>query len=161
MVMKYFTNDWFFSRLSEEDMEKLVEQYSNYISSVFEKLPFVLKMLVKSVNLHDGIIVTSSLEEKNVLALELFCGDLQSGYFLLNLSYAGISEDSRNLERLERFAEVHAAELEVVSDVFCHKLLLSSGSEIEIKFSDVSLRICSKTAKDYKDVKSLKKQMIG
>jgi hypothetical protein len=33
MVMKYFTNDWFFSRLSEEYMEKIAEQYWNYIDS--------------------------------------------------------------------------------------------------------------------------------
>jgi hypothetical protein len=159
--MKHFTSDWFFSRLAEEDMEKIAVQYWNYIDSVFEKLPFALKILAKSVNLHDGNVIASALEEKShTLTLELFCGDLQSGYFLLQLIYTGISEDSKNFERLEKFTEVHAAELEAVSNGFSHRLLLSSGSEVEIKFLDVSLQVYTKTAKDYKDIKSLKKQMV-
>lgn len=162
MVMKYFTKEWFFSRLGEVDMEKIAEQYWNYIDSVFEKLPFALKMLAKSVNLHDSIVIASVLEEKSrILTLELFCGNLQSGYFLLQLMYTGVSEDSQNLEGLEKFVEVHANELEVVSSGFCQRFLLSSGSEVEIKFLDVSLQVYTKTAKDYKDVKSLKKQIAG
>ena len=162
MVMKYFTNDWFFSRLAEDDMEKIAEQYWNYIDSVFEKLPFTLKMLAKSLNLHDGIVISSVLEEKShTLTLELLCGDLQSGYFLLQLIYTGVSEDSKNLGKFEKFIEVHAAELEVGNGDFFHRWLLSSGSEIEVKFLDVSLQIYTKTAKDYKDIKALKKQTAG
>lgn len=62
--MKYFTNDWFISRLPEEDLERIAEDYWNYIDSVFDKFPFTLKMLAKYVNLHDGIVLKSDLDKK-------------------------------------------------------------------------------------------------
>ncbi len=163
MVMKYFTNDWFFSRLAEEDMEKIAEQYWHYIDSIFEKLPFTVKMLGKSLNLHDGIVISSVLEEKSrTLTLELLCGDLQSGYFLLKLVYIGVSQNSRNLEGLEKFVEIYANELESSNyKQFFHRLLLSNGSEVQVEFLDVSLQIYTKTAQDYKDIRALKRQTVG
>lgn len=77
----------------------------------------------------------------------------------MQLIYTGVSKDSNNLDRLEKFAEIYTNELEVDRHKrFLHRLLLSNGSEIQIEFLDLSVYIFTKTAKDYENIKILKKQ---
>jgi len=160
--MKYFTNDWFFSKLSDDNIEAISVRYWGYIDSVFEELPFALKVLSKYVNLHDGIVVESIFDDKlRVLKLELFCGDLQSGYFLLQLRYSVISAQSKNLEKIEKFLEIFTDELEMIDhNHFNHRLLLSNKAEIQIGFSDISINIINKTPEDYENICALKRKII-
>lgn len=162
MTMKYFTKEWFFSKLSEEELENIAKEYGDYIDSVFDALPFTLKILSKCVSLHDGIITASTLEGNNQsLQIELFCGNLQSGYFLLQLMYTGVSKSSRNLDQLEKFTEIYTNELEMYQHKrFFHRLLLSSGSEIQVEFLDVSIHICNKTTQDYNNIKAMKRDTV-
>jgi hypothetical protein len=160
MIMKYFTNDWFFSKLSDDDIEEISGRYWGYIDCIFEKLPFTLKVLSKYVNLHDGVVVESNFnKEKHVLKLELFCGDLQSGYFLLQLHYNGISDQSKNLEKIENFLEICADELEMIDhNHFNHRILLSNSIELQIGFSDISINIINKKPEDYETISVLKRK---
>lgn len=162
MIMKYFTNDWFFSKLSDDDIEEISGQYWGYIDSIFEKLPFSLKVLSKYVNLHDGIVVESNFnEEKRALKLELFCGDLQCGYFLLQLHYSGISGHSKNLGKIENFLEIYTDELEMIDhNHFNHRILLSNNTEIQVGFSDVSINIINKRPEDYENISALKRKTM-
>lgn len=82
--MEYFTNEWFFSRFSEDHIETAKTEYWSYMDGIFDGLPFTIKLLAKSINLHDGIIIETS-REREKLNIDLFCGDLQTGYFLLQL----------------------------------------------------------------------------
>ncbi len=162
MIMKYFTNDWFFSKLSDDEMEAISAQYWGYIDSVFEKLPFALKVLSKYVNLHDGIVVESNFnDERHVLKLELFCGDLQSGYFLLQLCYNEISGQSKNLEKIEGMLEIFTDELEMIDhNHFYHRMLLSNKAEIQIEFSGFSINIINKRPEDYENMCALKRKAM-
>lgn len=163
MIMKYFTNDWFFSKLSDDDMEEISSRYWGYIDSVFEKLPFSLKVLSKQINLHDGVVLESTFDkERHILNLEIFCGDLQTGYFLLQLHYSGISEHSKNLEKIEKFLEIFTTEIEMIDhNHFNHRFLLSSKEEVKIEFLDVSINIMNKTPRDHKEICALKRKKIS
>jgi len=160
MIMKYFTNDWFFSKLSDDAIEEISGQYWDYIGCIFEKLPFALKVLSKHVNLHDGIVVERNFDkEKHFLKLELFCGDLQSGYFLLQLDYSGVSDQSKNLEKIKGFSEIYTDELEMIGpNRFNHRILFSNSTEAQIDFSDISIKIVNKKSEDYKAMRALKRK---
>ena len=151
MIMKYFTNDWFFSKLSEDEIDRISDEYWAYIDSIFEKLPFTLKILSKSINLHDGIVVNTNFNrESHLLKLDFFCGDLQSGYFLLQLEYSGISDQSKNVDRFEPYVEIFTDELEIVGiNHFIHRILLSNKIEVQMEFSDLIIKIVNKTPEDF------------
>lgn len=81
-TMEYFTKEWFFSKLSEEDHERVVKEYGDDIDSVFDKLLFTLKILSRCVNLHDGIVVSSKLEENSQnLQMSFFVAICKGGIF--------------------------------------------------------------------------------
>ena len=92
-------------------------------------------------------------KERNVLKLDLFCGDLQSGYFLLQLHYSDISSWSKNLEKIKKFSEIFTDELEITNhNHFIHRMLLSNNEEIQIEFGDISINVINKNPEDYENI---------
>lgn len=85
MIMKYFTSDWFSSKLSEDEIDRISDEYWAYIDSIFEKLPFALKILSKSINLHDGIVVNTNFNrESHLLKLDFFAVIYKVAIFFYN-----------------------------------------------------------------------------
>ena len=86
--MKYFTQQWCWADLSTQQVEKISKSYDNYTDSIYAKLPFPLKLLAKSICLHDGLVkkLTFTPAEKN-LALSGIFGDLAVGYFKMRIEY--------------------------------------------------------------------------
>ena len=54
--MKYFTKKWCFVELKDKEVDSIYEKYQKYISEIYLKLPVTLKILVKDLLLHDGLI---------------------------------------------------------------------------------------------------------
>lgn len=140
--MKYFTKEWFSGALTDEEMDKSLLTYWDYIDSIFGTLPFSVKVLSKYINLHDGIIQDMQVDQElKVMYLTILGGDLQSGYF-------GRSEEVTSLKKPR---EVLASELEMDNkSSFTHNLLLSDKEVLKVVFSDLSLSLSTMTAADYK-----------
>ena len=153
--MKYYTQEWCFSNLDDQEIEERQKNYFEYIDKIYEKLPFTLKLLAKKINLHDGIISSIAFHhEQNILILKGVFGDLQTGYFLLEIKYL----KTKNLSKELLISIFNEKKLEVLSDEFeffslgsySHRILFSSKQEIEILFGDMEVCINNTTAESYK-----------
>lgn len=154
-MMKYFTKDWCFGDLDDDNIQEVKKNYWEYINHIKDSLPFALKLLASNMNLHDGIISKASCSsEKKSLRIEGIFGDLQTGYFKLKIEYLNISEpDINDLKTIfeGRTIEIISDEIELVSQrLFSHRLLFSTKKEIEIRFSDIEIKINSASTESYK-----------
>jgi hypothetical protein len=85
--MNYFTPEWHRSDLDEHPGKK----YREHIVSMLRRWPPPVRWLANSVSLHDGHIREFSWNlNEATLFLRLRCGDLQVGYFDLDLHYSGV-----------------------------------------------------------------------
>lgn len=153
--MKYFTKEWCFSDLDDHEIEKRLTSYRNYISNIYKNLPFALKLLAKNINLHDGrLMKVSFIQDENLLLLNGIFGDLQNGYYFLEIKYVSIS--GLNTEELTSIFKdqeivILSDEIEFFSDnFFSHKMLFSTKKDINIQFKDIQIVIRNATPKDYK-----------
>lgn len=153
--MKYFTKEWCFSDLDDSEIDRISESYRDYIEDTYKRLPFVLKILAKNLNLHDGrLIKVSFIKDEGCLLLDGIFGDLQMGYFFLEIRYLGISglsEDVLNKIFKNQELEILSDEIEFIYDKhFSHKMLFSSKNDIDLQFTDIQIVIRNATPKDYK-----------
>jgi hypothetical protein len=153
--MKYFTKEWCFSDLNDREIDKRLVSYKDYISKIYEKLPFALKALSRNLNLHDGRLMKVIFNQKeNALLLEGIFGDLQSGYYFLELKYIGISGLSTELLAScfrDQEIQVLSDEIEFISqNHFSHKFLFSTKRDIDIQFNDLQIGMRNAMPKDYK-----------
>jgi len=150
--MKYFTAAWASGELSDAEEDAVVPAYEVHIEALTPQLPETLCSLATDVNLHDGLIRRIAIERSAArLTIELRCGDLQSGYFDLDLRYSGVDMNSLDTSMLRELAGNEAAEVlydEVDSDdVYIHRMLFWVGREkqrdpyreLEIRFSTFDL----------------------
>ncbi len=151
--MKYFTKEWCFGNLTDEATEEKIVQYNEYINNIYTRLPVSLKILVKGISLHDGIINKVKFAN-NVLTLYGIFGNLQTGYFFLTIKYLEVL--SLNKEALEFI--FNNKKIEILNDEFekldennyLHKLFFASKQEIEIPFRDVAIEIQNTFPDNYK-----------
>ncbi len=154
-MMKYFTKDWCFGDLDDDKIQEVKKNYWEYIDHIKDSLPFPLKLLATNINLHDGIIdKVSYFSEKKSLKIEGIFGDLENGYFKLEVKYLNISEPKiRVLKTIfeQQTIEVISDEIELVSPrLFSHRFLLSTKKKIEIRFSDIEIKINNASSESYK-----------
>ena len=153
--MKYFTQDWCDGKLNDMETEQKLRFYRGYIQKIYEKLPFTLKILSQSVNLHDGRLKSVVFDSgKNKLLIKGVFGDLATGYFVLEVKYLQVV--SVNIKLLvnifkNKKIEILSDEIEMLSDaMFSHRILFSLNKCIEIKFKDIELKIKTATFEQYK-----------
>ncbi len=152
--MKYFTKEWCFSKLDDQEIEHRLESYRNYVQNIYKKLPFVLKLLVQNINLHDGKLETIyfSPDKKNLILRGVF-GDLESHYFELEIEYLRIKNEKNDLLDSvfkDQEIEILSDEIEVLSEnLFSHRILFSTQKYIEIQFEDIKFKIQNANPKDY------------
>ena len=85
--MNYFTLEWLHSDADEHPGKK----YREHLIPLLKQWPTPVRMLANSISLHDGLIRELSWDtQKATLFLRLRCGDLQVGYFDLDLRYSGV-----------------------------------------------------------------------
>jgi hypothetical protein len=149
--MKYFTKELFSGSLSDKMMDTIINSYWEYIDSIFNRLPFILKLLSKHIYLHDGIIQNLKIDNDiKSVKINILGGDLENGYFSLILIYSGVIKHSSTVDSI---LEIRASEIELIDNGnFIHRILSNKGV-IETIFSDLELNITTKTATDYKNAK--------
>lgn len=152
--MKYFTKEWCFSNLDDREIKKRWNAYKKYIDGIYERLPYVLKILARHLNLHDGRVKNVNFyKNKSVLNINGVFGDQQVGYFFLDIKYFDVS----NLNDNKIKSIFNSIKVEVLSDeiefltenLFSHRILFSTKQDIDIQFRDVEISISSAFYKDY------------
>ncbi len=103
--MKYFTREWHSGQLDDAEFERRVKVYWLHINEILPKLPKPCRDLATGkhkITLHDAKIrkVTYHREKKQ-LCLSLSCGDLQIGYFDLDITYFDVMDIEKIAARLQ------------------------------------------------------------
>jgi len=149
--MKYFTRDFICSSLSDEESEQIRTSYHQHIELLLPNLPESIAELTEKINLHDGLICRVIVDQKTgKLTMELRCGDLQVGYFDLELAYSGVKFSALDLVALaalvrDRRTEILSDELDIDKDnTYIHRILFYPIGEISIHFESINLNQESK-----------------
>lgn len=144
--MEYFTRAWASGRLSDEACEQVQVAYEQHLSALLPKMPKSIAALANEVNLHDGLIGEVIVNSKaRRVTMELRCGDVQTGYSDLTLSYSGVRFEKLNLATLARRARDRRTELlcdEVDVDEsgdYVHRILFWPKDELSIAFSGLQI----------------------
>lgn len=144
--MKYYTRAWATGGLPEQEFEEAHNAYQRRLDQIGGLLPDPLATIARDVSLHDALIrrVVADLS-KNRLRLELLCGDLQIGYFDLDLEYRNVDWDCLDRKILARRARDNETEI-LCEEVDClaerrfeHRLLFWPKDEISIRFNEFDL----------------------
>jgi hypothetical protein len=145
--MRFLTREWHSGLHSDEVAEQVEDDYRRHITAVLPQLPPPLRDLARGVDLHDGLIRLVEVDvAARELRLALRCGDLQVGYFDLDLCYRGVRIDLLDRAVLDIIArdpttEVLYSEVDVFDDdVFVHRVLFSPFyREIHVVFTGLSM----------------------
>ena len=103
--MNYFTPAWHSGELDDEVVEKSIRDYKRHLARLLPSLPPEVQRLATRISLHDGLLWEALVDRGQArLRLTLRCGDLQVGYFDLELEYAGVSFSLGAIEALRRLS---------------------------------------------------------
>ena len=158
--MRFFTKKWHAGNMEDREMNETLNKYNEYITQIYAQLPVTLKILAKSISLHDGFIknVLFFENQRKIIISGIF-GDLEFGYYTLKLKYMDIQ--LKNLKLMKdifsnKKLEILFNEIEVLhSNIYSHKFLFSSEKEIEIIFQNLELEIINDIPDNYKISKCL------
>ncbi len=143
--MKYFAREWATGELSDEESERIVSDYWVHIDTLLPSLPPAVAALARDINLHDGLIHRVLVQpEQRRLELELRCGDLQVGYFDLDLIYSEVRMDLLDIPLLQALArdrqtEVLYDEVDLDESNYVHRILFWPEGEIAIVFRSLQV----------------------
>jgi hypothetical protein len=149
--VQYFTRNWYAGD-DDADRSITVDAYWRHVDAIADRLPPTVRTFAREVNLHDGRFrAVTFAPSTGILELKLRCGDLEVGYFDLDLTYTGVHLPNTALARLA--ATVNNPTAEILYDEidldrqgrFVHRLALWPASEkshwpfTEVVFTFVSL----------------------
>jgi len=142
--MKFFTREMISGELPETEFNATCKAYQQHIEQMLISSPKAIAELAE-ISLHDGLIRRVVLDHgANELLLALRCGDLQIGYFDLDIRYSGVALAPQQLKLISRRAndrstEILADEFDMETDGrFVHRLLCWPEDELEIVFTGVT-----------------------
>jgi hypothetical protein len=150
-AMKYFTEAFAFGGLTDEQFFAAKEAYAARIEDIKSQLsPEMSELATSTVNLHDGLIRHVALDRPaRRLSLGLRCGDLQVGYFDVDLVYADVDLNLLNSAVLEAIATDPETEL-LYNEIdlesagrFVHRIIFwpRPMREIEVVFRSLMVSI--------------------
>jgi len=153
--MKYFTKEWCFSKLDDQEIEQRLKSYRDYIQAIYTELPFVLKLLARNINLHDGRLeIVYFNPDKRALLIRGVFGDLESSYFILEIKYlmvVNLNTDSLVHVFKNQELEILSDEIEFLGkNLFSHRILFPTKNDIDIQFQDIELTVQTTLPKNYK-----------
>jgi hypothetical protein len=144
--MKYFTLDWW-----RGDADSDIEEYSSYLDDIRPQLSSKLSQFVDTINLHDAQIISFDLDTTGRKLEFLFnalfpsSGPASFEHHRLSLIYEevshinSISTPEKALGGPAGYGDLGYDEIELVQEqLFEHRLLFSSGIELQIRFKDVT-----------------------
>jgi hypothetical protein len=146
--MKYFTLSWWEGKV--ENAMAVNERYCRYVRSVRKSLPADLWRLFWDVSLHDADLRRWRLVD-DILELRLDGERRDKGKYIpgrrrFRLTYQGVrsltstANPKRGLGGPHGYGDLGYDEIEVVGDrLYEHRILFSSGIELQIRFSGFTL----------------------
>jgi hypothetical protein len=110
--MKYFTEAFVFGGLTDDQCLVASDTYRARLEEIEPQLSPEVRELATSMNLHDGLIRHVALDRAaRSLSLGIRRGDLQVGYFDVDLAYADVDLNLLNPAMLEAIAADPKTEL--------------------------------------------------
>lgn len=144
--MKFFTEAWMSGDMSPDEEVAVPVLYRQHIGKILPSLFGPVRTLATELNLHDALFqrVTIDLATDSLTSL-LRCGDLQVGYFDLELRYGDVGVNSLDLSTLGAIVadpetEVLYDEVDLAERGYAHSFLFSPHRETTIEFRTLSLR---------------------
>jgi hypothetical protein len=150
--MKFFTRgyrDW-----TDDEYGAVARAYHQYVNSIADRFPAEVMALYR-LDLHDGLFLTVAADERaQTVSMRLRCGNLQVGYFDVNVGYEGAA--IVETETGDVLAVVHDPEAEILYDevgigetrAFEHRLLLWPRGELTICFDRLSVETTSVASRE-------------
>jgi hypothetical protein len=141
--MKFFTKEWLTGQLTDEEYEKVIPAYRRHRANILPELSSNLLDFFKVVNIHDGTIRKVIIDYTySTLGLYLRCGDLQVGYYDVDIQYQGIQLDKSVVDMLVKMAHDSNTllydELDVTdSKMFVHNIIFESEDAVSLIFQDL------------------------
>ena len=143
--MRFFTRAVVSGDLNDAEVERISACYQQHIGDIAGSASPEIAELAQT-NLHDGLIRRVVVQpDADELVLSLRCGDLQVGYFDIDILYLGVSIDAQQLEVLtrrvhDRRTEILAGEIDRLPDGrFVHRLIFWPDDELEMVFSSLNI----------------------
>lgn len=153
--MRFFTRAWCTGGLSEEAWERAPKEYASHLEQLMSTLPVKVQAFAREVNLHDGLFREVVIDRfKSEVTLRLRCGDLQVGYFDLDVTYQGADLDSIDLAALRAAAEAPGTEilhdeLDVhPSGRVIHSIIFSPEHEVSMTFDSMHYTQVARPSRD-------------
>lgn len=148
--MLFFTPAWQHGD-SEEDA---VAAYETHLQAIGPKLPSRVLDFASTVSLHDGRIQRVCCGPGSSLVMLLRCGDVQVGYYDLELTYYGLSLAKSDLRCLAGICAALTEELlydefDLSGDMIVHRILFSSLREVSFVFREMDHRVASASSRDF------------
>lgn len=153
--MRFFTEEWATGGLSDAEYEQRLSAYDEHLAKILSSLTPSARILATSIEVHDALLEEVVLEPaRQKLSLSLVCGDLQEGYFDLQIRYLGVDPGSFDRLGWERIAAASKSELLYheldlsAGDGFEHRFLFHPYREVAIQFRSLSLRVADRADRE-------------
>jgi hypothetical protein len=143
--MKYLTRAWSEGDFSDDEADAIIAAYREHRAAVLPQLSQSVRWFAETVDVHDGLLRGVTLDRSaGTLHLALRCGDLQQGYFDVELTYRGIRLEKLDVAVLQVLAsDVRPEALYLEEDVvepgwYVHRWLWwPFRRELDIHFADL------------------------
>jgi hypothetical protein len=139
--MRFFTKEWLSGELTDAAFDAVPTAYHLHLAML--QLPLDVSTLT-TVDIHDAVLLAIQHEPQSAQLTLLFrCGDLQRGYFNLNIKYSGVVLDEETLsvvyKAMQTQDEFLYDEVDRLDDHFEHRFILSSHNEVRVSFATVTV----------------------
>ncbi len=157
--MKFFSRSWAGGKMKDREASAVARAYQTHVDEILPDLPATVQTIARGVNIHDGLIRSIQVNRRpGTLILRLRCGDLQGGYFDLDLRYSSVDFTSSNLADLAAIAadertealydEVDRTE-SAEPRLAVHRILFWPRGEIEIVFGALALSLVPTDGREF------------
>jgi hypothetical protein len=144
--MRFFTRAWCTGELSDDECEQVVSAYWRHVAEIAPRLPADARLLAEQLSLHDGLFRRLIVNQTaQTCRMELRCGDLQVGYFDLDIEYRDASFMALDVDNAATIvdgehSEILYDEVDIIGNGrFVHRLLCWPQGELWIAFADLAV----------------------
>jgi len=144
--MKYFTLDWWNGVQEFENAKDPHSAYEKYFESVKADLPVSFRQLHAGSLLHDGdLVMLKYCGVDGLLDMKINNDDGKGNLREVLLNYCGVtlfescSIQEKGLPGPLGYGDFGFDEVEILENCFEHRMIFSSGIEINIRFDDMKL----------------------
>jgi hypothetical protein len=145
--MKFFTREWHAGSIPDAEANKVIADYAAHLDALLVNMPATVSVLARSINLHDGLIRNVSFDRSDhKLEIAMRCGDLQVGYFDIDLFYSNVDVGATDLAGLDSGTgdigvEALYDEVDRHAEKWVHRILFWPYREACIVFGELGIHL--------------------